>query len=117
MPVEMRLAQDLPALISRRLSKEVTRPKTRCYNPAMAKGRKRTCPHCKRSFTAVGLADRPSFPFCCDQCRLLDLGRWLNNEYAVVEDLSRGQELKARIPEASDVSDPDMKAALDELDT
>lgn len=84
-----------------------------CYNRAVPKARKRTCPHCKRAFTSAGLADHPSFPFCCDQCRLLDLGRWLNNEYAVVEDLSRGHELKARLP---DVTDPDVKAALDELE-
>lgn len=36
--------------------------------------------------------DNPWRPFCSERCRLLDLGRWLREEYAVpaVEDDSDG---------------------------
>jgi endogenous inhibitor of DNA gyrase (YacG/DUF329 family) len=26
------------------------------------------------------------FPFCCARCRLIDLGRWLGEEYFIPED-------------------------------
>jgi len=25
----------------------------------------------------------PSFPFCCARCRLIDLGKWLGEEYRI----------------------------------
>jgi endogenous inhibitor of DNA gyrase (YacG/DUF329 family) len=28
-------------------------------------------------------ADWPAFPFCSARCRLIDLGRWLGEKYAV----------------------------------
>jgi uncharacterized protein len=39
-----------------------------------------TCPVCKRK---VEVEDTPAAPFCSERCRLLDLGRWLKEEYAV----------------------------------
>lgn len=36
------------------------------------------CPACDRSFTSS-----TSRPFCSDRCKLIDLGRWLGEEYAV----------------------------------
>jgi len=62
-------------------------------------------------FRYPGLEAHPWFPFCGQRCKLLDLGRWLNNEYAVVEDLKRGHDLKEKI----DTDDPDVRAALDEI--
>src|ERR1700716_547211 len=38
-----------------------------------------TCPSCRRPVAA----DAPSFPFCNERCRLLDLGNWLDGRYAV----------------------------------
>jgi hypothetical protein len=29
------------------------------------------------------LADWPSFPFCSAKCRLIDLGRWLGQDYRI----------------------------------
>jgi hypothetical protein len=37
------------------------------------------CPTCKKP---VELGD-PAFPFCSDRCRLLDLGKWANEEYVI----------------------------------
>jgi len=37
------------------------------------------CPICKK---AVGL-DGPLMPFCSDRCRLIDLGNWAMEKYAI----------------------------------
>lgn len=31
----------------------------------------------------------PSFPFCSDRCRLVDLGKWLNEEYRIEDQDAR----------------------------
>jgi len=28
----------------------------------------------------------PRFPFCSERCRMLDLGRWVNEEYRIPEE-------------------------------
>jgi endogenous inhibitor of DNA gyrase (YacG/DUF329 family) len=38
------------------------------------------CPVCDAS---VDLATTPTVPFCSDRCRLIDLGRWLDESYTV----------------------------------
>jgi len=35
------------------------------------------CPACEKEFNQ---ADSPALPFCSERCRLIDLGRWLNEE-------------------------------------
>lgn len=39
------------------------------------------CPHCKKPvpWTQESLYR----PFCCERCRLIDLGRWADGSYAV----------------------------------
>jgi uncharacterized protein len=32
---------------------------------------------------AQGTAEWPQFPFCSDRCRLVDLGRWLGENYRI----------------------------------
>jgi endogenous inhibitor of DNA gyrase (YacG/DUF329 family) len=71
----------------------------------------RKCPECKKIFEYTDARSHPYFPFCSEQCRLLDLGRWLNGGYAIVEDLKRGQDLKMDL---GDIDDPDVKAAMEE---
>jgi len=40
-----------------------------------------TCPHCgKRSPWDTRNAYRP---FCCERCKLIDLGKWASEEYRV----------------------------------
>jgi uncharacterized protein len=46
----------------------------------MIKGR---CPICSKPFQIAKLDDLPSFPFCSDRCRLLDLGRWVDGAYVI----------------------------------
>jgi endogenous inhibitor of DNA gyrase (YacG/DUF329 family) len=38
------------------------------------------CPTCKREFKPE---DSPARPFCSERCRLIDLGRWLDEGYSV----------------------------------
>ncbi len=35
------------------------------------------CPTCDRQFEE---ASSSSLPFCCERCRLVDLGRWLDEQ-------------------------------------
>ena len=46
----------------------------------MIKGR---CPICRKGYEAQALADLPTFPFCSERCRLIDLGRWAGGNYAI----------------------------------
>jgi endogenous inhibitor of DNA gyrase (YacG/DUF329 family) len=41
----------------------------------------RTCPSCGKPAAPRGSGS--PFPFCSDRCRLLDLGRWLGEEYRI----------------------------------
>lgn len=38
------------------------------------------CPNCSKP---VAWLDNPHRPFCSEHCKLVDLGRWVNNEYRV----------------------------------
>lgn len=73
--------------------------------------RTKKCPECKQRFGMD--AESKWLPFCSERCKLLDLGRWLNGEYAIVEDLKRGNDLKSL---KDQIDDPDVKRALEELD-
>ncbi len=46
----------------------------------MIKGR---CPICRKPYAVAILSDLPSFPFCSDRCKLVDLGRWIDGAYAI----------------------------------
>jgi len=41
------------------------------------------CPICSKPFAVARVDDLPSFPFCSDRCRLIDLGRWIDESYAI----------------------------------
>jgi endogenous inhibitor of DNA gyrase (YacG/DUF329 family) len=41
------------------------------------------CPTCSKTCAIDCLDDLPSFPFCSDRCRLIDLGRWIDGVYAI----------------------------------
>jgi endogenous inhibitor of DNA gyrase (YacG/DUF329 family) len=41
------------------------------------------CPICDKRFEIAKLDDLPTFPFCSERCRLVDLGRWLDGDYAI----------------------------------
>ena len=41
------------------------------------------CPICGKRFETPDLASAPGFPFCSDRCKLVDLGRWIDGDYAL----------------------------------
>jgi hypothetical protein len=41
------------------------------------------CPICGKSFQIEALSELPTFPFCTERCRLVDLGRWIDGAYAI----------------------------------
>lgn len=41
------------------------------------------CPICKKPVPTADDARPGSFPFCCDRCRLIDLGRWADGAYVI----------------------------------
>ena len=46
-----------------------------------------SCPICAKVL-ATTASDSACFPFCSIRCKQIDLSRWLDGKYAVVEDLS-----------------------------
>jgi endogenous inhibitor of DNA gyrase (YacG/DUF329 family) len=44
-------------------------------------------PRCPVCDAPVNLETTPTVPFCSDRCRLIDLGRWLDEGYALPEPL------------------------------
>lgn len=47
---------------------------------AMIRGK---CPTCSRVIEGPTLDAMPYFPFCSERCRLVDLGRWIEGDYAI----------------------------------
>lgn len=42
------------------------------------------CPTCgKESAADTSAPLPPSFPFCCERCRLIDLGQWFDEEFRI----------------------------------
>jgi endogenous inhibitor of DNA gyrase (YacG/DUF329 family) len=41
------------------------------------------CPICAKAIEIDRIDDLPSFPFCCERCRLVDLGRWIDGKYSI----------------------------------
>lgn len=38
------------------------------------------CPHCKKEFNYYSSEFRP---FCCERCKMVDLGLWMSESYTV----------------------------------
>ncbi|NLX13962.1 MAG: DNA gyrase inhibitor YacG [Phycisphaerales bacterium] len=46
------------------------------------------CPTCGRRVEYRSKTEVPFRPFCCRRCKLIDLHKWLNEEYRVSEELA-----------------------------
>ncbi len=42
------------------------------------------CPICKKA--AQGRETNPHAPFCCERCKLVDLGNWLTDAYRIPDE-------------------------------
>ncbi len=56
----------------------------------------RRCPECGKPAPRAGNRSRP---FCSDRCRLLDLGRWLGEEYRIAGPAAGDGDAPAREPD------------------
>jgi uncharacterized protein len=45
------------------------------------------CPNCQRTVTYTDPVEVPWRPFCSQRCKLVDLSKWLNEEYRISEEL------------------------------
>ena len=43
------------------------------------------CPTCRMTITVAHDEDAPFRPFCCQRCKMVDLGRWLDGTYTISE--------------------------------
>jgi endogenous inhibitor of DNA gyrase (YacG/DUF329 family) len=49
------------------------------------------CPNCGKEYICPEGQGRPAFfPFCCERCQWIDLGKWLTGQYRISEDLPPG---------------------------
>ena len=49
--------------------------------------RRQSCPICDKELPADAAANVDSYPFCTNRCRQVDLLRWSDGKYAIVENL------------------------------
>ena len=45
------------------------------------------CPTCGKSVVCRSPRDAPFFPFCSERCRLIDLGKWFDEEHRLSEEV------------------------------
>ena len=62
-----------------------------------------SCPICQRPLSAG--TNAPQYPFCSPRCKLIDLGNWLGDRYAIAD---------KPVPELEDMSDEELAALLRE---
>jgi endogenous inhibitor of DNA gyrase (YacG/DUF329 family) len=61
------------------------------------------CPNCGKT---VEWKDNPARPFCSERCKLIDFGRWANEEYRVPVAETPTDEIESPpAPAAASVSD------------
>ena len=64
----------------------------RCQSTTLVSGigimiRPHQCPVCDQEFEPAGEQSSSLFPFCSDRCRSIDLLRWSDGRYRIVEDV------------------------------
>lgn len=69
-----------------------------------------TCPVCNETLPAQITQNSQTFPFCSARCRNVDLFRWGEGKYAIVEDLAERPDLLQEILEEDVFSQPDEEA-------
>lgn len=65
-----------------------------------------TCPICREQLPPETGYDSPHFPFCSERCQQIDLLRWSDGRYAIVEPLDPEQVVEEELRSSGDV-EPD----------
>jgi uncharacterized protein len=63
---------------------------------------KSTCPTCRGAAVRAG---NKVFPFCSERCQLIDLGRWLSEEYRIPAEPVDPESVQAARDNAGDGND------------
>ncbi|HOA74436.1 MAG TPA: DNA gyrase inhibitor YacG [Phycisphaerae bacterium] len=50
------------------------------------------CPICRTKLEVASPEEAPYRPFCSRRCKLVDLGRWLSEEYRISEEIPETSE-------------------------
>ena len=53
--------------------------------------RPQTCPICRKPLDADAAQQSSVYPFCSERCRQVDLFRWADGKYAIVEPIDPDQ--------------------------
>ena len=64
------------------------------------------CPICSKVLTIEKIDELPSFPFCSDRCRLVDLGRWIDGAYAIPGSASTLRDVQGSAQQSSAQPEP-----------
>jgi len=48
------------------------------------------CPTCRK----LVLREDPEFPFCCERCRLIDLGKWASGGYVISSPITDPEDIE-----------------------
>jgi endogenous inhibitor of DNA gyrase (YacG/DUF329 family) len=58
-----------------------------------------TCPTCRKPVAKDAARPSKLFPFCSERCHLVDLGRWLGEDYRIPGPPAPVEALAAQIPD------------------
>ncbi|MBI2560686.1 MAG: DNA gyrase inhibitor YacG [Planctomycetes bacterium] len=53
------------------------------------------CRYCQKEIRYDSVADVPTFPFCSERCKLIDLGLWLDEKHRIESPVSQEVEEKS----------------------
>jgi endogenous inhibitor of DNA gyrase (YacG/DUF329 family) len=73
-----------------------------------------TCPICDRELLPASITESPVFPFCSLRCKQVDLLRWCNGEYAVVDRLT-ADDLAEQMESSSDPDETELSESAIEI--
>ena len=66
-----------------------------------------SCPICSKALQIETMDDLPSFPFCSERCKLIDLGRWIDGAYVIPERSEKSGGPISDDPDEADLSVPE----------
>ena len=76
--------------------------KSNSGNPNTHGSRRMRCPICRKQLKVESgdpLHELPFFPFCSKKCKMIDLGRWFNEEYRIAVEDTQDEDDYEDIPE------------------
>lgn len=57
------------------------------------------CRYCQKEIRYNSVSDVPTFPFCSERCKLIDLGLWLDEKHRIETPVSQQEETEKTSPQ------------------